>query len=506
MSPVSRGRKRGKSRQTGQRILRVAPPLPPDPCDCPACSGEDLDLDPQELIDGIVQGGADLLDADDPLEAELFGALFLSAGSVAGDRFAEAFADGIVPAVAAHGDRPALAALLALGALDDGTAAADAAAKLMSDGVPAPAWARELGEPVRIGLSRRFADAGDTASMLVCTFERAGRPHGFFLHADHTDCHAAANIALFPAELLDDVLDTIQKDGSRNGLKIRAEDLDPAEFRWEVERALDARAVHDADLGPEALEEEDEQTPGYHQLAVLLRARMRTLPTPPRPPASHEDASSPLDVLDLLKQLPALGRGGRAATPKLPAKRKKSSGPAPIYQVKVALKNTKPPIWRRLELPADTSLARLHDIIQTAFGWEDAHMHVFETAYGDFGIADRELGHRSEAPVTLEQVAPAAGDKFHYTYDFGDSWSHEITVEKVLDRAAVPYPRCTGGRRAAPPEDCGGVWGYDELVEILADPTHPEHEERLEWLGLESAAEFDPAHFDAAAITRALNS
>jgi Plasmid pRiA4b ORF-3-like protein len=171
----------------------------------------------------------------------------------------------------------------------------------------------------------------------------------------------------------------------------------------------------------------------------------------------------------------------------------------------VGLRGAKPPIWRRLLVPADVSLARLHEVIQAAFGWHGGHMHVFETPYGDFGHADRELGHRAEAPVTLEQVAPQAKDKIRYTYDFGDDWVHEIVVEKVLDRDPAPaYPRCTGGRRAAPPDDCGGIWGYEELVEILADPRRPEHRERLEWLGLGEASQFDPAVFDVDEVNGAL--
>src|SRR5205823_6181056 len=186
-------------------------------------------------------------------------------------------------------------------------------------------------------------------------------------------------------------------------------------------------------------------------------------------------------------------------------KRKKSAGPAPIYQVKVGLQGARPPIWRRLLVPADVSLAGLHDVIQVAFGWHGGHLHVFETPYGEFGRADRELGHRAEAPVTLEQVAPQAGDKIRYTYDFGDDWVHEIVVEKVLDRdPALTYPQCTGGRRAAPPDDCGGIWGYEELVEALADLHHPEHEERMEWLGLHDANQFDPAAFDLDDVNRAL--
>lgn len=132
-------------------------------------------------------------------------------------------------------------------------------------------------------------------------------------------------------------------------------------------------------------------------------------------------------------------------------------------------------------------------------------MHVFTTPYGEFGIADAELGHQAAAPVTLEQVAPAPRSKITYTYDFGDDWEHGIVVEKVLEpaRSATP-PRCIGGRRAAPPDDCGGMWGYAELEEILGDPAHPEHEDRLDWLGLDAADEFDPASFDPDGVTSRL--
>jgi hypothetical protein len=192
--------------------------------------------------------------------------------------------------------------------------------------------------------------------------------------------------------------------------------------------------------------------------------------------------------------------------PALPAKRKKSDRSAPIYQIKVGLRGAEPPIWRRLEVPADISLARLHTVIQIAFGWDDSHLHAFETPYGRFGTPDADLGQRSEGSVTLEQVAPAAKSKLHYTYDFGDDWEHDILVEKVLDREGTAvYPRCTGGRRAAPPDDCGGIYGYAELVEVLNDPEDEEHDDRLEWLGLDTAAEFDPDRFDAEGVTRALS-
>lgn len=502
---MSRGRKRTKSKSSGQRVLRAVGP--PEVCDCPACSGEEQDLDPQLLVDDLVAGGAELLEAEDSLEAELFAAGFVAAGELAGEGFAEALAEVIVPAVAQSGTPESLAVVLALAAVTDAPEISDAARRLIDSGVPAPSWAADLRPPTLVGACRRFADPDGVASMLICSFGRSGEAHGFVVRVDHLDCDAAVDVVLFPGEALDQVVDTIQADAGAAGLTLLTEVLDPAEFRWQVEHALDARAVHDREAdGPDVADLGDDDGPGYHLLAALLRAWLRALPEPPRPPAAHgDDDASPSAVIWAREQgIPAGAprRGGSA--PKLPAKRKKSGPAAPVYQLKVSLRGAKPPIWRRLEVPADTGLAELHGIIQTAFGWHDSHMHVFETAYGQFGIADRELGHRAEAPVTLEQVAPRAGDRLGYTYDFGDNWDHEIVVEKLLDRQPGAYPRCTGGRRAAPLEDSGGIWGYEELVEVLSDPGHPEHDERLEWLGLESAAEFQPARFDAAEVTRAL--
>ncbi|WP_199752735.1 plasmid pRiA4b ORF-3 family protein [Actinoplanes sp. ATCC 53533] len=500
MSPVSRGRKRAKSRGSGQRVLRAVGP--PDECDCPACS--EAELDPQVLVEDLVAGGAALLEVEDPLEAELFAAGFLAAGDLAGEGFAEALAEGIAPAVAQLATPESLAVLLALGAVSDAPALTAAAGRLMSAGLPAPTWTGELGTPASVGRCRRFADPAGSDSMLLCSFDRSGRSHGFIVNVDHTDCHAAADIMLFPGDMMDQVIDTVATDAREAGLVVTPEVLDPAEFRWQVERALAARAVHDRETdGTEPpVDLGDEDGPGYHLLAELLRSRMRALPEPPRPPAPHGAYDEPLPRA--APRQPARRNQRRVSAPKLPAKRKKSGPPAPIYQIKVSLRGAQPPIWRRLELPADTGLSELHRIIQVAFGWEECHLHVFETAYGMFGVADPELDHRAEGPVTLEQVAPGVGDRLQYTYDFGDDWTHEIVVEQQPDRRPVAYPQCTGGRRAAPPEDCGGIWGYQELVEVLSDPGHPEHSDRLEWLGLESAADFQPARFDAAEVTRAL--
>jgi hypothetical protein len=173
--------------------------------------------------------------------------------------------------------------------------------------------------------------------------------------------------------------------------------------------------------------------------------------------------------------------------------------------LKLSLRGAKPPIWRRVDVPSDISLQRLHRVMQAAFGWEDYHMWVFDTELGRYGIADAELEIRSAASKKLHHVAPHRGDGLIYTYDFGDGWEHIIAVEEVrAAEAGVTYPRCLAGRRAGPPEDCGGIWGYAELLGILADPTHDDHIARLEWLGLSSPTELDPARFDLDKINQQL--
>jgi len=175
-----------------------------------------------------------------------------------------------------------------------------------------------------------------------------------------------------------------------------------------------------------------------------------------------------------------------------------------VLQVKVTLAGvSKPPVWRRLLVPADVRLDRLHGVIQAAMGWEDYHMHVFSTASGEYGLPDPELGFRDERKVTLARLLEAPGDRVRYTYDFGDGWEHEIVLEKVLARdPAQRYPACVAGRSACPPEDCGGPWGYENLREALADPAHPEHPDMVEWL--EAGSEFDPAAFDVEAVNESL--
>jgi len=181
--------------------------------------------------------------------------------------------------------------------------------------------------------------------------------------------------------------------------------------------------------------------------------------------------------------------------------------PTQIYQIKVTLDDTHPPIWRRILVAGNTTLLKLHDILQIVMGWEDYHLHMFTVGgsiYGD--PADDEygdLGTIDEANYKLSQVIHIDGQRFSYEYDFGDSWDHTLLVEKILPpEEGVRYPVCLKGKRACPPEDVGGVWGYKNFLDAIRNPGHNEHEEYLAWIG----GEFDPEAFDLEKVNTRLRS
>lgn len=174
-----------------------------------------------------------------------------------------------------------------------------------------------------------------------------------------------------------------------------------------------------------------------------------------------------------------------------------------IYQFKITLKEVRPPIWRRIQVPSDYTFWDLHVAIQDAMGWTDSHLHAFhvkrlkngrqeeigipdEEGWSDFPISpgwERKISHyfSLERPHAL------------YEYDFGDGWQHDIRLEKILAlEEGVRYPRCVKGKRACPPEDCGGPWGYEDMLKVILDAGHEEYESTMEWLG----GEFDPERFD----------
>jgi hypothetical protein len=165
-----------------------------------------------------------------------------------------------------------------------------------------------------------------------------------------------------------------------------------------------------------------------------------------------------------------------------------------IYQLKVTLRFTEPPVWRRLLVPARLTLEQLHDVLQTAMGWDNCHMHEFRIGDRHFGTPEPEdqfmemPSVESERTASLSSVLQRLRAKITYTYDFGDGWEHSIVLEKRL--AAAPeasYPVCTGGELACPPEDCGGIPGFYNLIEAIADPDHERHEEMIEWVGKDFA-------------------
>jgi len=175
-----------------------------------------------------------------------------------------------------------------------------------------------------------------------------------------------------------------------------------------------------------------------------------------------------------------------------------------IYQLKVTLRGIKPPIWRRVQVSSGTTLSKFHQILQTAMGWTNSHLYQFEVEGRIFGDPDPDWGIdiKNSRRTKLSQVVKGEKTKFSYVYDMGDNWEHELMVEKIMSPdPSEPYPICVTGKRACPPEDCGGTWGYEELLEIISDPNHEEYEERMEWLG----EEFDPESFDVERVNRVLN-
>jgi hypothetical protein len=178
-----------------------------------------------------------------------------------------------------------------------------------------------------------------------------------------------------------------------------------------------------------------------------------------------------------------------------------------IYELRVALPYIAPTIWRRLEVPGTMTFGDLHGAVQVAVGWEDCHLWAFYVGKTEVSPEPEQLDFPGEPRArpadrtTLEEMLARRRIKFRYVYDMGDDWLHEIKVEKVFaPEPGVTYPRCTGGKRACPPEDCGGFPGYFHLLEVLADPKHPEHGEMLDWMG----GEWDPEGFDIDAVNARL--
>lgn len=180
------------------------------------------------------------------------------------------------------------------------------------------------------------------------------------------------------------------------------------------------------------------------------------------------------------------------------------------YLLRIDLDGSKPPIWRRVGVDSQITLGMLHDVIQAAFGWHDAHLHAFEIGNEQYGNPEAniwgELDFLDEGKVRLANLV-RPGQKFVYRYDFGDDWTHKVKVEKAEPMEAVPLSHAwlVTGKRACPPEDVGGLWGYEEFLEQISGPDSPEAKQMLEWAG----GSFDPERFDLeeakAAVAEALS-
>lgn len=173
-----------------------------------------------------------------------------------------------------------------------------------------------------------------------------------------------------------------------------------------------------------------------------------------------------------------------------------------LYEIRVQLRDIKPPIWRVIRVRPQTSLSRLHKILQKAMGWTNSHLHLFEIdgdSYGE-GDFDWDFDVQDYHGMRLEKIFTEGRTSFLYEYDLGDSWRHDITLLGKVEGEAGEKIACVAGARACPPEDCGGITGYYHLLVALSDPDHEEHDAMLEWV----RGKFDPNAFDVAAVDRAL--
>lgn len=180
----------------------------------------------------------------------------------------------------------------------------------------------------------------------------------------------------------------------------------------------------------------------------------------------------------------------------------KKSNKAFCYQIRISLKDSPVPIWRRLLIQSDVTLDMVHEIFQIAMGWWDTHLYDFQAGgrhFGDLSTADGDDEVEDSGEFTLQDILRKVGDRVQYDYDFGDCWDHEVVLEKIFPSGKYDdgsWAKCLHGKRAAPPEDCGGIPGFTELIEASEDPLHPRRKELLDWVG----CDYNPDAFDARAI------
>jgi hypothetical protein len=172
------------------------------------------------------------------------------------------------------------------------------------------------------------------------------------------------------------------------------------------------------------------------------------------------------------------------------------NAPPPVYRLKITLIGIEPPIWRMLQVPGSIKLCCLHSALQVVMGWKENHLHEFEKDGKRWGIVqlyqDEEVDVAGDGDATIAEVLKSEGDSMIYVYDFGDHWRHQVVLEKSFPAEnAADRPICLGGERRCPPEDVGGVSGYEEFLEVIVDPTHEKYEHYVGWAGGHFMDEFD---------------
>lgn len=186
-----------------------------------------------------------------------------------------------------------------------------------------------------------------------------------------------------------------------------------------------------------------------------------------------------------------------------------------VYELRITLQEIRPPIWRLIQVPSTLRLCCLHDALQAVIGWTDSHLHRFEKDGKNWGVPehleDDGIDIIDESRTKVSDILTTPGDSMLYVYDFGDNWRHSVVLEKILPASATMVrPVCIAGERHCPPEDVGGVPGYQEFLEVVFDPSHEEFDHCVQWAGgpspvNQSVGRFQPEEFDLQAVNAALS-
>lgn len=175
--------------------------------------------------------------------------------------------------------------------------------------------------------------------------------------------------------------------------------------------------------------------------------------------------------------------------------------PSKLYQLKITLIDSKPPIWRKILVRSDIGLPKLHAVLQAAMGWEGGHLHAFRAGHEMYGEPEPDMAYmKNEDRIKLDKLLRKEKDSLVYEYDFGDGWEHKVLLEKVVYDESIKTPICITGKMACPPEDCGGIYGYYGLLDTLSDPESPDYESMVEWLG----EGFNPEAFSIEEVNKLL--